>query len=261
MNSTGILGVVLVRDEDIFLARALRAAAAFCDQFLLFDHGSKDASPGILRDFASQHPSAVLHSIRHPSESHQALLPFCGTRTWVFGVDGDEVYDAAGLAVLKPRLLSGEFDNNWMIMGHCLHVEKLTSTEAVGYEAPPSRPITKLYNFAAISAWPGRSMERLHGGSPAFRPGYHAGLKRMLLEEIPWKDSPLRCLHLCFCPRSSARPAESGGRANIDEIYNGRLPSCLLRLIRRLLPSTSAWKRERYRRGPLVTRETGPFFS
>lgn len=260
MSLPRIVGVVLVRDEDIYLSAALRAAEKFCDEFLLFDHASKDGSLEILRGFAASHPVASVMSIRHPSESHEALLRFCGSRTWVFGIDGDEVYDADALAGLKPRLLAGEFDNTWMMMGHCLHVESLTAAHATGYAAPPSRPITKLYNFSAIDGWPGRSVERLHGGSPSFRPGYHAGLKRMIPDEYSWEHSPLRCLHLCFCQRSSARPDETGGRANIDEIYNRRLPSALLRAVKHILPSPSSWKRERYRRGPLTTCESTPFF-
>jgi hypothetical protein len=253
-----ILGIVLVRDEDRFLGRALANASAFCDRFLLFDHGSRDNTPAILEAFARGHPRAEVSRIRHPAASHAALEPFAGTRTWVFGLDGDEIYDPAGLGALRPRLLGGEFDASWMLMGHCLHTKSLDGTRAGGFMAPPSRSITKLYHFAAIDAWPGPSSERLHGGRPVFRRGYDASGKRLLHAEIPWEDSPLRCLHACFLRRSSLETESAPPRRNIDERLNAG--GVWRRLLAALRGGASTWKRERYRRGPLVSIDAGAFF-
>lgn len=256
-----VLGVVLVRNEDRFLARALANAANFCDRFLLFDNGSSDRSREILSDFAGSHRCAAFHSIANPAESQEILRKEAGKPLWVFGVDGDEIYDPERLAAFKGKLLSGEFDSQWMVMGHALHVDEFNEEQRVvrGYAAPPSRSITKLFNFAAISDWPGRSMERLHGGTPNFRHGYDASRKRLLFQESSWEDSPLRCLHMCFCRRSSVEtPGNHFARLNIDELYNGRMPAWALRLLARWRPS--AWKRERYRRGERITLGTTPFF-
>lgn len=260
MNQHCILGIVLVRNEDRFLGQALANVSAFCDRFLLFDNDSRDNSPEILARFAASHPAAVLTTIGNPGDSHTALAPFAGTRTWVFGVDGDELYDPQGLATLKPRLVAGEFDAWWMLSGHCLHVEELDAKQAVGFMAPPSRTITKLYNFAAIDAWPGRSHERLHGGRPAFRPGFDATQKYPLHEKISWDASPLRCLHTCFLRRSSLDPEHPHPRMNIDELAQARpvWKRLLSALVRRGSPST--WKRERYRRGSRVQVNPAPFF-
>jgi len=260
MAADEIVGITLARDEDRFLGRALANASAFCDRFLLFDHGSRDGTYGIMEAFARGRGAAEARRIGHPRESHEALLPFCGKRVWVFGVDGDEVYDPAGLAALRPRLLGGEFDASWMVMGHCLHCEENGDGKAAGFLAPPSRSITKLYNFAAIDAWPGVSTERLHGGAPVFRPGFSASSKRLLFAESGWDDSPLRCLHLCFCRRSSLQPQAGPARPNIDELYNRRLPAVVNRLLARLFPGGSRWKRERYRRGPRQSVADTPFF-
>ncbi len=258
VSSREIVGVVLVRNEDRFLEAALRNASDFCDRFLLFDHNSTDQSRDIFEKFVRAHSEAKLQIISHPSESQKALQPLAGKDLWVFGVDGDEVYDPRGLARLRPRILSGEFDDSWMIMGHSHHTEKLTQDRASGFQAPPSRSVTKLYNFRAIDAWPGDSVERLHGGSPAFRAGFTANSKRLLFHETSWEDSPLRCLHLCFCRRSSLDDQEAAARKNIDEIYNR--PGWISRLMSILQKKQSGWKQERYRRGPLTEVSTLPFF-
>jgi hypothetical protein len=258
MSRCEIVGIALVRNEDRFLETALRNAAGFCDRFLLFDHESTDGSPEILARFAAEHPAATFRKIGHPSESQRALQPLAGRAIWVFGVDGDELYDPAGLQILKTRLLSGEFDSSWMVMGHCLHTEKIEKGEAVGFQAPPSRSITKLYNFAAIDAWPGESKERLHGGTPMFRRGFDASSKRLLFQESGWADSPLRCLHTCFCRRSSKDSPDPEVRQNIDEIYNR--PNWISRLLSLWHRKPSGWKHERYRRGPLTTVSAAPFF-
>lgn len=261
MPASEIIGVTLAKNEDRFLGRALENASAFCDRFLLFDHGSKDGTAGIMKAFTGGRPNAEYRSVGHPRESHEALLQFCGKPAWIFGVDGDEVYDPAGLARMRGRILAGEFDSGWMVMGHCLHCDGVEAGRASGYMAPPSRSITKLYNFAAIDAWPGDCKERLHGGAPVFRPGFSSSSKRLLFEESGWEDSPFRCLHLCFCQRSSLQAHGGSARPNIDELYNGRLPFFLQSLVARCFPGGSKWKRERYMRGEKAALDAKPFFS
>lgn len=258
MISPRIVAVVLVRNEDRFLAQALENISDFCDEFLLFDHGSTDQTPAIFKRFATAGKPVKIQNISHPSLSHEELKPFANSPSWVFGVDGDEIYDPAGLARLRPRILGGEFDSHWMVMGHSLHVTNFAKGKASGYMAPPSRSITKLYNFSAISAWPGRSMERLHGGSPVFHQGFDANKKRLLFEESSWNDSHFRCLHMCFCPRSSLEKSDGSPRKNIDEIYNRG--GFFQRMLSQFLKRKSDWKQERYRRGKLTEVDSAPFF-
>ena len=120
---------------------------------------------------------------------------------------------------------------------------------------------SKFYNFAAIESWGGDTPERLHGGSPVFRPGFSESLKRRLELEYGWESSPLRCLHTCFMPRSSA-DASVQSRENIMETYRGGLTNGIKRTLRRLLckPEESRWKRERYMRGERVCVDAAPFF-
>ncbi len=254
-----------MRNEDLFVRRAVENILGFCDRIFLVDNGSTDATPGLLMTLASRHPAKLsYHRIDHPSESHELIKPFAGGDNWIFGVDGDEIYDPERLASFRPRVLSGEFSRHWMVLGNVLHCTDLDQDrrQASGHLSPPSRSITKLYNFAAITAWEGDTVERLHGGTIHFRPGYGHDSKRNLEREFDWESSPLRCLHLCFLRRSSADPRRPAARENIMELHRGGIGGKLRRVVNRLLlrKTPSRWKQERYCRGPLTTVDTGAFF-
>jgi len=265
LGADRILGIVLVRNEDRFVRQAVSNILGFCDRILLVDNGSRDQTPLILRELASENPEkASFHAIRHPRESHDLLKPHAGTPTWIFAVDGDEIYDPEKLELFRHRLLSGEFNNHWMILGNVHHCDSLElgAGFAQGYATPQARSITKLYNFAAIRSWNGDTPERLHGGNPDFFPGYDDQMKRQLQNEYNWEDSPLRCLHLCFISRSSLDGPESGSRENIMETYKGGWTNHTKRFLRKLRgkPEASDWKRERYARGERFKVSTEPFF-
>jgi glycosyltransferase involved in cell wall biosynthesis len=260
-----IVGIVLVRNEDRFVRQSVTNILGFCDRVLLVDNGSRDQTPFILKEMASGDPEKIsCHAIRHPRESHDLLKPYAGTPAWIFAVDGDEIYDPERLVSFRSRLLSGEFDQHWMILGNVHHCDHLDVQECIaqGYATPPGRSITKLYNFAAIRSWNGDTPERLHGGSPDFLPGYHDQMKRQLQNEYNWEESPLRCLHLCFLSRSSLDGPESGSRENIMETYEGGWTNRVKRFLRKLQgrPERSDWKRDRYARGERSKVSTAPFF-
>lgn len=269
MNHSQIVGIVLVKNEECFVEQAIRNSISFCDRLLLIDHDSVDGTLLILESLHKEYPEKTsLYSIHHPRESHELLKPFVGTSTWVFAVDGDEIYDPKGLSLFRERLLSGEFDQEWMIVGNVLHVEELSDIVATGYMAPPSRSITKLYNFSAIESWNGNTLERLHGGLPFFRPGFHEQKKRRLCEETTWEEALLRCLHLCFLPRSHSTLTTS--RKNIMETYAcGRVTMIKNRMIDFLMPllgklgksEHSSWKRHHYARGIRRSVSSLPFFT
>lgn len=262
---SSVIGIVLVRNEDLFVRQAVLNILDFCDRIVLADNGSADGTAGLLLQLASQYPEKLAyHRISHPSESHALIKSYAGQNVWIFGVDGDEIYDPARLMEFRPRLLSGEFSKNWMVRGNVLHCAELSQESGLarGYLSPPSRSITKLYNFAAINSWQGDTVERLHGGTICFRPGFGHYDKRNLEQETDWDHAPLRCLHLCFLRRSSADSPNPAARENIMELYSGGISGRLRRLATRffLRKTASRWKRERYCRGPLVTVKSDAFF-
>jgi glycosyltransferase involved in cell wall biosynthesis len=261
-----IIGIVLVRNEDLFIRRAIENILGFCDLIILADNASTDDTAGILQELEALHPKKLqYHRIDGPDQSHGLIEHYAGSNSWIFAVDGDEIYDPHRLASLRQRLRSGEFANTWMLMGNVLHCTFLdpATNQASGFLAPPSRSVTKLYNFSAIHSWKGPAVERLHGGTACFRDGYSAGTKRKLNEEFDWEESPFRCLHMCFLRRSTTEPENPGVRENIMELRSRNLLGAFRRKLNRLLgqPADSPWKREYYCRGPRVTVETQPFFS
>ena len=257
---TRVVGVVLVRDEDVFVEQAVRNVLEFCDEILLCDHASRDRTPEILERLAAERPDKLrLHPVSDPAESHDLIAPLAGEDVWVFGVDGDELYDSEGLRRFRPRLLGGELDEWWLVRSNVVHAVELDDERrtARGYMAPPAPSMVKLHNFALIESWDGRHPERLHGTEGLrFKPGREAR-KLELGRRYSWDESPLRCLHVCFLPRSS-RDGERRARPNIrDRNAPARLP---VRAWRRLRGESPRWKLEHYREGPLRVVSAEPFF-
>ena len=263
MSAPRIVGIVLVRNEDVFVETAVRNVADFCDEIHVADHCSIDRTPVILRALAGELPKMHYKSIRHPAESHALIQHLAGSPTWVFGVDGDEIYEPDRLARLREKILSGDFDKHWMLLGNVLHVTKLDKDRrtASGHLAPPCRSMTKLYNFNAIESWNGYTPERLHGGRVRFRAGFTRDDRRMLQNEAAWPEADFRCLHLCFLKRSS-RDTESTNRRNIIETFGPTRLHTLWYSVAGMLGFRKAarWKRSRYMRGPETQVPVEAFF-
>ena len=259
-----VIGICLVRNEDRFLSAALGNALALCDRLIVADHGSQDRTVAVAREWAARDPRIDVHRIAHPAESQDLIARYLDTPTWLFGVDGDEVYDPAGLGRLRAELLAGRYRAYRQVYGHVLHCSGLDAERgrARGFLAPPSRSMTKLYNFAALRAWPGPHPERLHGGTPVFNPGYAEESILRLHETTPWQESNLRCLHMVFQPRSSLDLANRRVRFNIAEQNNlGPIRRLHYRLRQALgLAPDSQYKLDKYRRGPEVEWALAPFF-
>lgn len=264
MTQTRIIGVSLVRNEDVYVGRAIRNVLDFCDEVIVLDHRSRDRTPSILADLARAEPKVQVHSIRHPRESHDFVSPYAGSPTWMLGVDGDELYDPERLRALRERILAGELDRWWTLAGNILHVTHLDreAGTATGYLTPPSRGLAKLKNLGVLESWAGPALERFHGGDARFRPGYGEHLRYELFREHSWDDSPFRWLHVCFLPRSSRQPPWTKVRPNPSEIYSGRV---LRTRIRRGLATLrgrpyGVGKLDSFTKGDLVTVSAEPFF-
>lgn len=263
-----IVGIVLVHNEDVFVERAIRNVAAFCDRIHAVDHVSTDHTWDVLQALSAEYDHLDVRRSHHARDSHRLVEPYAGTQTWVFGVDGDELYDSERLAGFREELHGGSHADVFKIASNvvnCVEIDEERMT-ASGYPSPPSRSITKLYNFAAIDSWAGDESERLHGGTITFRPGYDERAVDNIGERLSWDETPLRCLHACFLRRSSEEPARSEPllRPILEETtmqdrsWRGDLKR---RLRRRQIPEISAWKREKYMRGGLVSVDASPFLS
>ncbi len=264
-----IVGIVLVRNEDLFVEQAIRNVAGFCDHIHAVDHVSTDRTWDILRRLDSEYEHLDARRVRRAGKSHELIEPYAGTKTWLFGVDGDELYDPLRLAAFREELLGGAYQDVFKVASNVLNCVELDSGRQIakGYLSPPSRSITKLYNFAALEAWTGDGAERLHGGKLTFRPGYDERAVDNIGERLSWDETPLRCLHACFLRRSSEDSEASGttptGRPILEEtaLQDRSWRGSLKRRLRRRAPppQVSTWKREKYMRGELVAIDAAPF--
>jgi hypothetical protein len=259
-----IVGLTMVRDEDLFVERAIRNALALCDEVIALEHRSIDETPKILARLAAKDGRVRVHAIRHPRESHGFVAPYAGQDVWIAGFDGDQLYDPAGLAALRPRLLAGEFSSFWGVAGRTLNCVGLDTDRGSGrgYLGPPARGTPKLRNFAAIETWDGPHPERMHGGTIRFRAGFRAESSHREFQRMAWEEAPLRSLHLCFVPRSSRRPEAI--RSNPAEMAARRTPRGRLRAAARTLrrqPRPPDGKVAAYSQGALVEVDVRPFFS
>jgi hypothetical protein len=246
-----IVGSVLVRNEDVFVERAIRNVAEFCDRIHVLDHMSADATWEVLRTVARDLDHVELRRSRRAG--------------------GDELYDPAALRRLRETLLAGGHSDVFRLKGHVLNCDELDPVRrnAAGYMAPPSRPVTKLFYFGAVDSWTG-GVERLHAGEAAFRAGYGMESLRYLSESLSWDDDPLRCLHVCFLPRSSHESA-GAERRNLNEsgAFDRTPWGTLKRRLRPPVPprvaelhkAGSSWKRDWYARGDRVSMDATAFIA
>jgi hypothetical protein len=265
-----VVGSVLVRNEDRHVAQALRNVLPSLDHVHAFDHMSTDGTWEILREVARQADHVEVARTRDSGDAHRALAPYVGTSTWILGVDGDELYDPEGIARLREALLAGEHTDVFRLKAHVLNCDELNQAGATasGWLAPPSRPVTKLFNFQAVESWP-ESPDPLQSGPVVFRDGFEWESKRDLAESTTWETDPLRLLHLCFVPRSTVERDEDWRmRQNLDEsrAFRRDAVGSAKRLLRRAVSRSSAtgprprnWKQEWYARGERVTVDASPF--
>jgi hypothetical protein len=269
-----IVAIVMVHNEDVFVERAIRNVVDFCDRIHVLDHLSNDRTPAILRALAREYDHIDVHRSHHTANSHRLLEPYAGTPTWVIGVDGDELFDPAGLARLRTELEGGAYERVFRMKAHVLNCDRLDeqSGEASGWMAPPCRHVTKFFNFAALESWTG-CQDKLEGGHAVFRPGYETEITTNLAHTTSWDTDPLRMLHVCFLRRSSRDSGDASfGRRNVSEMQMHRRGAigAAYRLLRRPRPSAELievarrsgnWKREKFMRGDHVTVDARPFLA
>jgi hypothetical protein len=260
-----VVAIVLVHDEDVWVERVVRNVAPVCDRVHVADHVSGDRTWEIVSSLARELDNVEAVRISHAARSHDLVQPYVGTDTWVFSPDGDELFDPAGLRRLRTELEAGRYDGSFRIfpaMLHCVELDE-DARMADGYLAPPALTGPKLFNFAALESWDRVYRERLHEGEPVFRDGWAWNSVARLEAEYQWDANPFRCLHTCFLRRSS-RDAVDGDRTRLNiaeaNTYRRDVRGRIARAVRRdSALRAGPWKLEKYRRGPVVTKDASPF--
>ena len=160
-----IVAILLVKNEDLHIRWVINNIVGFCDHIIVLDNHSTDRTWEIVKQLADSTDKITVSRWDDPKTSQEILRRYYGTDTWVFGVDGDEVFGPSGLAAMQEPLRKGEFDHVWRIGGnflHCVTVDVEART-ADGYLAPPAREGVELYNFKIVKDWKSHAVERLHG--------------------------------------------------------------------------------------------------
>lgn len=208
-----IIGVMMVKNEDRWIAKALTAIRDFCDEIILIDTGSTDDT---IREATWR--ASIDELIIEPdlSRTHRFVEQYVGTDTWVFGVDGDEIYEPRGLGLLRKSILGGSFAGTFQKLGQYLHVTEICGEYVRGYHGPPAHAPTKLYNFARLKEWPSDDRHSLFQSKCRV-------IDTVIprddgLQVVPWDSCPLRCLHMRFMRRSwSETDAEIGARLSGED--------------------------------------------
>ena len=260
-----ILGVMLVKNEEHFIAWSLMNIVSFCDHVIVMDNCSTDRTYQIAECISTIHNNVEIIVVRNANDTQKFLVDYFGTQTWVLGVDGDEIHDPVALVNLKSRLQTGEFDNYWAISSLYCHVTNVDFDRfnVQGYSSPEAKAGLKLYNFNAIENWKSnwRRRERLHGPGKQFKPGYSAEHVYDFSTNENWNTADFRCLHLCFYPRT---PKENdsfltNGTTKRKNPAESKILRRVTRHIERLNPRSMDYRQKRYARGSIKSFEIGDF--
>lgn len=266
MSHKQIVAIVLVKNEDLFIKAVLENILSFCDRIHVADHRSTDKTSKIIKELATEYSQIEYRCVERVSESHDMISHYAGTDTWVIGVDGDEVYDPQGLKRFREEIFSGQYDRFFKVLGNAFNIRRLDPQghSAWGHLTPPCRSMTKLYNFAAIDAWPPPCPERLHGGVVQFRSGFDYDVASHVFRERSWEESPFRCLHFCFQSRSSLDKIGRNQKVAIRKgpgernLWAYNIRSFILSRLG-FKEDIPYYKRDFYMRGPIVQKDISAF--
>lgn len=265
-NNPKIIAICLIKNEDLYIERVLKNIINFCDEIIVLDNMSSDNTFEVVRKLAQKYKKIKLFKIKDAFKSHKFIEKYADTNTWIFGVDGDEVYDPIALVRLREEILAGKYQAKWQIWGNSLNCKEidLKSKIAKGYLSPPSRLITKLYNFSILKSWNENYSQRLHGTNLIFRKGFNQSLEYRIYDNYDWDNSYFRVLHLCFVNRTSlAKEYRNVIRLSPEEASRifPLIRNFICNLLNERITLASSYKLRKYRQGELVTKDIQSFFS
>jgi hypothetical protein len=197
-----IVGIMLVKNEDIFIKDSINNVIHFCDKLIILDNYSTDNTNNIILDIRKKFPKKIKYSrIKKISQSHKFIETYANKKVWIFQVDGDEIFDQKRLLKLKIELKKNKYKNYWRLSGVSLNCTEINKKFAKGFVSPPSKTKGLLFNFNSIRSWTNCKIERLHYGDIIFKKNYNHN--KILNIGNNWENSNLRYIHTCFLNRST----------------------------------------------------------
>lgn len=102
----GITGHMMVKNEEVFVARAIQAALPFCDEFIIFDTGSTDSTVAQIKSVSSK----KIRFFEKGSGDLKRLVRLRNemiemTKTeWFFLVDGDDIFWFSDIKKIREKI-------------------------------------------------------------------------------------------------------------------------------------------------------------
>ena len=204
-----ILGVTLLKNEDIWIKKVLINLMDFCDDFLIIDNGSTDGTNDIIRDLGLD---VILE--QDLAKTHEMVEKYIGKDVWVQGFGGDEIYDPGGLSFIKDKL----DPNVFQYYPKFLHATKVGKNTALGYLSPPAYSPGKLYNFKLLESWKSKRTNHIFlETGRVLKPNVIS--KNVMFNNMSWDTTPYRCIHTRFMRRSTLENDDFvGGKLNPADI-------------------------------------------
>lgn len=255
-----VVGISLIKNEDLYIETVIKNVSDFCDELIVLDNNSEDQTYEIVSRLAGVNPKIKLFRIDNPNLSHGFIEKYAGNDTWIFRIDGDEVYDRKGLLIFKEKLMSGSCVEWFNVQCQSLNVESLDSvnSKATGYLSAMS----SFSNFSLLKSWHESQSERLHGSNRIFNEKYNVNkIKYQPFLGQPFEKATLRCLHLCFLKRSSIDNEKSKLNPSESKLFFSNLINFLRNLSLGRLSFSSYYKNKYYKKGDLVTVDISTFFT
>ena len=194
-----IYGILLVKNEDIFIEQCVSNVIDFLDKLIILDNLSTDKTFFLLKNLKKNYKHKIhLKKINSISSSHKYIEKFANKKIWILRIDGDEILDKKKLKLFRKKIIEGKFQNFWKLESAVFNCIELKNNIAKGFIGNHG---SELYNFFAINSWKNCKTERLHFGEIKFKKNFNNMLVKN--EKKNWNKSYFRCLHLCFLKRSS----------------------------------------------------------
>ena len=222
-----IIALMMTYNEEFHIEQSIKNIWDFCDEIIAIDTFSQDNTRDILRQFECN----KFRVIECPIENtHDIVDQYSGSDVWLFGCNGDELYDKHGLMKLRHKFVADKYNEFFRVYGVYLHViEHDPETNLCkGYFGPPSHNPFKLYNMTHVKSWPSDGKHSLFLSQDiTFKPEWER--VDILPNRSPnsdhwqaargWGGSLLRVLHMHFVRRTPAdEESMVGCRLNMEDV-------------------------------------------
>lgn len=252
-----VVAFVLAHNQDLWIEHVIRSVVNSVDELVVLHHASTDRTAEKIEQAIHSHSHARAVVFPDLSEGHSHVSPYAGGDWWAWQIDGDELYDSAGLHRLAQQCRDGHFDDIWRIHGRYIHAleYKTEEVEFRGHLHPPDKKCgANFYNLSHLERWPcDRKRVAFMSHGMAWKRGRTPGARDTKNQKCDWANSLMRCVHLRFLQQSSIEPDhEVGNRLSPQQVLGWGLNA-------KETGGKSVNMRNSYREGPIVTVDAAPF--